>query len=60
MKRFQFQLILTVAAQSKDEAYDKAENAVDNLREMIGHSPFSCELEMIEIDPLEVKNYDEE
>ena len=59
MKRFQFELYLTVDAESEDDAYDKAKNAMQNLQEMIGHSPFSCILDMSEDEPLEVE-FDED
>lgn len=45
MKTYQFDLSLIIDAKSKKEALERAENAMQNLREMIGYSPFECELE---------------
>ncbi len=59
MKRFEFDLVLTVDASSKEEAKEIAKNVMENLREMMGHSPHSCQLELIEHSGLEI-DFDEE
>jgi hypothetical protein len=55
MKYYQFKLNLIVGAESKAEGKQIAENAYDNLCEMMGYSPFSATLEMEEGDGEEVE-----
>ncbi len=59
MKRFEFELILTVDATSKVKAKELAQNAIQNLQEMMGYSPFSCRLELIE-DSINEVDFDED
>lgn len=44
MKEYQFTTHLYITASSKKQAKERLQIALDNLREMTGHSPFGCEL----------------
>lgn len=46
MKTYEFTIILTVDAPSKNKAKEKADIVMQNLNEMMGHAPFSCDLEL--------------
>jgi len=46
MKAFEFTITLTVNAANKQEAKQIAENTMQNLNEMMGHSPYDCELDL--------------
>lgn len=48
MAYFQYKLNLIVSGKSEAQARELAENAYDNLCEMMGYSPFSATLEMEE------------
>lgn len=60
MKAFTFDLTLTIEAKSKREAKERAANALQNLKEMAGYSPFSCQLDLLESSCQEVEYVDEE
>ena len=59
MNTYEFTIILTLNADSEDEAKDRADNVMQNLKEMTGHAPFSCELDL-EDDCTEVEYLDED
>lgn len=58
MKTYEFTIILTLDAESEDEAKERADNVMQNLKEMVGYSPFSCELDL-EDDCTEVEYINE-
>ena len=60
MKRFEFDLTLTIDAASKAKAREIAANVLDNLKDTMGHSPHSCQLDLLESSGIEVKLVDEE
>lgn len=59
MKNYQFALIMTIDASSKEEAKERAQSALQNLSEMAGYSPYGCELELIKNSCAELE-FDEE
>jgi len=46
MKTFEFTIVLTVDADSEEEALERADITMQNLSEMMGHAPFECEIEL--------------
>lgn len=59
MPVYEFTATVYISALNEDEAKFRAEEAEVNIKEMTGHSPFYCELE---IDPgtCEKSDYDPE
>jgi hypothetical protein len=59
MKHYEFTIILSLDASSEDEAKEVADNIMQNLNEMMGHSPHSADLGL-EDDCTEVEYIEED
>lgn len=59
MKEYQFNLHLYIEASSKKQAKERLQIALDNLKEMTGYSPFSCELGMADDNCMEFHTEEE-